>query len=91
MMRRMKFLFTLQLALLIMSIAGPTAFAQDTIGLGISKTELVFQGTGTQVINVVWQNCNGGVCTMEGDATRASDKRLAGTYKFRSTAPDPSG
>lgn len=89
MMRRMKFLFTLQLALLIMSIAGPTAFAQDTIGLGISKTELVFQGTGTQVINVVWQNCNGGVCTMEGDATRASDKRLAGTYKFRSTSPRP--
>ena len=85
----MEFVFTIELALLLVPIAGPTAFAQDTIGLGISKSEMVFQGTGTQVINVVWQNCNSGVCTMEGDATRAADKRSMGTYKFSSASSRP--
>ncbi len=89
MMMRTKFIFTLHLALFLGSIAGPTAFAQDTIALGNSKSEMVFQGTGTQVINVVWQNCNGGVCTMEGDATRAAEKRSVGTYKFSSASPRP--
>lgn len=89
MTRRTKFVFTVKFALLIVSIARPTAFAQDTIGLGISKSEMVFQGTGTQVINVVWQNCNGGVCTMEGDATRAADKRSVGMYKFSSVSSRP--
>ncbi|MGD0223619.1 MAG: hypothetical protein ABSF71_14900 [Terriglobia bacterium] len=87
MTRRTNVVFTLGLASLIVSIAEPTAFAQDTIGLGNSKSEMVFQGTGTQVINVVWQNCNSGVCTMEGDATRAADTRSVGTYKFTSASP----
>jgi len=89
MTRRTKFVFTLGLALLTVSIGRPTAFAQDTIALGNSKSEMVFQGTGTQVINVVWQNCNGGVCTMEGDATRAADRRSVGTYKFSSASSRP--
>jgi hypothetical protein len=89
MMRRITLVFSLDLALLLVSIAGPMAFAQDTIAFGNSKSEMAFQGTGTQVINVVWQNCNGGVCTMEGDATRAAEKRSVGTYKFSSASSRP--
>ena len=87
MTQQTKFVFLL--ILLIVSVAGPTVFAQDVIGMGSSKGEMTFQGTGTQIINVAWQNCNSSGCTLEGTATRTAEFRPVGMYKFSSTTARP--
>lgn len=89
MTRQMKFANTMGLALIILAMGGTTVFAQDTIGLGNSKGEMSFQGTGTEVINVVWQNCDSNGCTMEGSATKSSALSPVGTYKFSAATARP--
>ncbi len=83
---RFVFAFSLTIAAFM---AASEAFAQDTISLGRSINQVIFQGTGTQVIKVVWQNCSNTGCTLEGSASRGNDLPSAGTYKFSSPSPVP--
>lgn len=82
-------ILSLGLALLVNVLAESILVAQDTIALGTSKEQMTFQGTGTQVINVVWQNCNTDGCTLSGYATRMRDFEPTGEYRFVSTSPRP--
>lgn len=81
--------FSMGLAALVAFTPGLEIFAQDTIGLGTSKDDMSFQGTGTQVINVVWQNCGNSGCSMSGSAIRMREFQVVGAYKFLSPGPRP--
>ena len=83
-------ILALVMSLAVASVVAETAvFAQDTIDLGPSTNEMVFQGTGSNVIKVVWQNCHDAGCTMEGGGSRGNNPLGAGTYKFSSPTPVP--
>ncbi len=89
MTRGMKLVFTMNLVLLMVSMTGDTVFGQEATRVASAQGEMTFEGTGSQIINVVWQNCNSGGCTMEGPATRTGDFRSVGTYKFSSATARP--
>lgn len=80
MTKKMKFVFTLGLAVLMGLWAAPTVFAQQNIVLGSSDDEITFQGTGSQVINVVWQTCTSTGCTMSGSAGGGNTFGYSGNY-----------
>lgn len=77
------------LAVWLGAAGGNLARAQEALGLGNSRDEMTFQGTGTQVINVVWQNCNRDGCRLGGSASTMDQFRSVGTYRFTSTTPRP--
>src|SRR5579864_1317687 len=86
-MNNLRLVFRLGFALLLGT--GSRIFAQEAIGLNNSNDEMTFQGTGTQVVNVIWQTCDNRGCTMEGSASGTGPFGGAGAYKFSSSTPTP--
>jgi hypothetical protein len=89
MIKKLKFVFTAALAILIWSLAGSTVFAQQSIVLDGSGDEITFQGTGGQVINAVWQTCGSSGCTMSGGAGGGNQFGYSGTFQFAAPNSTP--